>query len=411
MPSTHINIELDPNFNRERLKTGDSQLKVYLVARRVRQKAILNPPFPIKVSINQFQKKEGKWLNNSVPNYRTLNSLLADLKLRIEKHLLENWEKKLSPKEVKQWYESNILQDGRINSNHSITLEKYLTIFLKSKSKAKTKENYRDAINKFLSYVPGIKMEEINNRTMKDFHNFLRDQEGLASLTIFRYFKNVISVYRSWYEETFPEDELGYKRAFKGIKLEKDTLLKKNTLTIAEIKKLKELELEPGSKQDLVRDMFLFMCYTSRYLSELKLLNFEDNVTYAGPNQENPIIKDKREKTGEGFINIIINKHHLEILKKYHPDFTGDFFPNEYFNGPNATNSFNSVLLELGKKIKLPFRLSSRVARYTFRNLFGSVLSPQLMADAMGHKNINTQMIYNASNLNPYDHFKGFPEI
>ncbi|MCR9080900.1 MAG: hypothetical protein NXH89_00650 [Cyclobacteriaceae bacterium] len=410
MPRTHINIEIDPNHNRSRLKDKNPLLKIYLVARRVRQKAFLIPPYPIKVKLEDFQKVEGKWIKGSDRNSKKLNHLLKELKIRLEEYILDNYSKNPSPKEVKEWYSKNVSPEGFFRSTESPLLSEYIKSFLKHYPKYQTKKDYQSISNKMEKYFPGLRIGEIDNQKMKDFLFDLKETEHLKATTLKAQFGKIQKIYSSWYLEKYPEDENGAKRPFRSLKFGIKEPTERNTLNEKQIEKLKNLELPIGSEKEYVRDVFLFLCYTSRYFKDLRNLSFEKNVTYQDGDLNKPIISGIRGKTGIRFINIMVNSHHLDIFTKYHPELKGPLFSAPILNLVDPNFKFNSLLKELGESIELDFKLTGRVARYTFRNLFAKSLSPQMVALAMGHSKINTQMEYNASNLDPYSQFIGLRE-
>lgn len=85
-------------------------------------------------------------------------------------------------------------------------------------------------------------------------------------------------------------------------------------LNDAEIQALFEMELEPGSLKDKIRDVFLVGCYTCQRISDYNNLSPSNFTTTA---RGTKVIKLVQEKTTQAVVIPVLNDNLLAIAKKY----------------------------------------------------------------------------------------------
>jgi len=89
---------------------------------------------------------------------------------------------------------------------------------------------------------------------------------------------------------------------------------KKIYLTETEVQALYEMDLEPGSLHDKVRDVFLCGCYTGQRISDYGRLTRENFTTTA---RGIKVVKLVQKKTGTSVTIPILNDNLLQIVKKH----------------------------------------------------------------------------------------------
>lgn len=165
---------------------------------------------------------------------------------------------------------------------------------------------------------------------------------------------------------------------FEGRKYSKGKSKGRKYLTEAELKQLKEVELNPTL--DRVRDSFLFMCYTSLAYSDAVKFDFKRDVI---EKDGKFMFQDTRQKTDEEYFIVLIPPA-IELLKKY--DYKIPFFANQ------RMNDYLKVIAQFAN-IKKP--ISTHYARHTAACLaLNNGVRIETVSRMLGHSNIKTTQIY-----------------
>jgi integrase len=237
----------------------------------------------------------------------------------------------------------------------------------------------------------------------KGFAEFIKNDENNAvhGTSAKIYFGKVREVYQEWTRQL---DSPFLEKYFDGIKFSSKAKKDKYALSWEKLKQLENLQFGESTndkKREKIRDIFLFMCYTSRYYTEIKDLTFEKNYFLQGENKEKPALKGKRNKTGEFFINPIYPNLLKEILNKHNPEKTGKIFKKIQFHNPSS--SINPVLKDFSKAIDLNFVMTIKTARITFKSVIAERMDPKVIKLIMGHNNERSQGVYVANSESPFD--------
>jgi len=160
-------------------------------------------------------------------------------------------------------------------------------------------------------------------------------------------------------------------------------------LTQAELNAIQKKVFEVG-RLDMVRDLFIFSCYTG--LSFVDLMNLQEvNITTGEDGDE--WIKIFRQKSNEP-TNIPLLPVAGEIISKYRHSgrsaITGTIFPRI------SNQKVNSYLKEIGNRCSIKKVLTFGVARHTFATTItlSNNVPIETVSKMMGHTKIATTQIY-----------------
>jgi site-specific recombinase XerD len=162
----------------------------------------------------------------------------------------------------------------------------------------------------------------------------------------------------------------------------------KSVLNLDDISKI-EGYIPQSETYNVVKDGFLFMCYTGLSYSDLQQLKKENIQTTVNGNK---IIKISRKKTSEYCMIPLVSKA-LSIIKKYsnHP-----FVVNNGYALPVISNQkMNEYVKEMVKILGITKSVSCHVARHSFAtNALELGVPIETVSKALGHSSIKTTQIY-----------------
>lgn len=142
----------------------------------------------------------------------------------------------------------------------------------------------------------------------------------------------------------------------------------------------------PVKRLELVRDLFVFSCFTG--LAYVDLANFRpSDITTIN---ERKWIKSQRAKTSVP-INVMLLDIPLQLIEKYQndPRRNGMVFPMI------SNQRMNSYLKEIGDICGINKNLTFHLARHTFATMTLSKGVPiESVSKMLGHTNIKTTQIY-----------------
>jgi integrase len=176
-------------------------------------------------------------------------------------------------------------------------------------------------------YPYSISWQDINKTVFDAFVGYMQDNEYMLS-TINKYlicFKAIIN----FAEIDGLHKGVGLKSFFYKLKEDADLKAKKIYLTDEEIQALYDMELQSGSLEDEVRDLFVLGCYTALRVSDYSRLTAD---VFQFTEKGTPIIKLKQTKTGKIVTIPILNNNVISIAKKYDYEFPciSDVIINRY---------------------------------------------------------------------------------
>lgn len=228
-----------------------------------------------------------------------------------------------------------------------------------------------------------IPVRDVNLKFIRGFEYFLKEKKSCnhnSSLKYVNLFKKIvrIAVGNGWISK---DPFYNYKIKFKSV--EREFLSKEELETLVD----KELG---GKRLSIVKDMFVFCCYTGLSYIDIQELT-SDNIVMAI--EGNFRIQSKRHKT-KTKLGIPLLPPALLLLEKYkeHP---------KVVNGncvlPVLSNQkSNAYLKEIAEICRIEKNLTTHLARHTFATTvtLSNGMPIETVSKLLGHKNIRTTQHY-----------------
>lgn len=218
-----------------------------------------------------------------------------------------------------------------------------------------------------------IPLRDLNLQFLNDFDFYLKTEKKQEQITI----NKTIQRFRAPVKSAISE---GYLDRDPFI-LHKTKKVRKEVLFLTK-EELKELESKTIMQQRLVvvRDLFIFCCYSGLAFNEMSNLSMQNIVI--GFDNFNWIMM-KREKT-QRQISVPILPKAQEIIDKYSNDETDLIFPRI------SNQKFNSYLKEIAGIIGIEKNLTHHIARKTFAStvLLYNDVPMEIVSELLGHSNI-----------------------
>lgn len=224
-----------------------------------------------------------------------------------------------------------------------------------------------------------IDFKELDATFIHDFEMYMRTEKKLETNSIALYLKSLKRVAKLAIQK-----EIIHKNPFINYQIKKQEK-DRGYLTKEEIERLGNTTLDT-EQQLLVRDMFLFSCFTGLAYIDVKNLK-EDDVQHFFDGNTWLLIRRKKTNTASPVRLLDIP---LKILEKYKGT-----APNGYVFPMPTNHSCNGYLRKIAKKAKIDKRVTFHMARHSFATMLLSENVPiESVSKMMGHKNITTTQIY-----------------
>ena len=228
-----------------------------------------------------------------------------------------------------------------------------------------------------------IDIQKLEPSFLNDFDFFLRTKPNINNNSAVKHTKNLSKILKLCYQNNWIEKDLVifYKGKFQEVNV--------NFLTEEEIKTIKNKDFI-GSGLNIVRDIFIFSCYTG--LAYIDIFNLTKEQITIGVDGNLWIITN-RQKTGINS-NIPLLPKAEEIIKKYenHPlvSNSGKLLP-VYSN-----QKVNEYLKTIADNCNINKKLTFHCARHTFATTvtLSNNVSMESVSKMLGHKSIKTTQHY-----------------
>lgn len=231
--------------------------------------------------------------------------------------------------------------------------------------------------------VEDIPIKDVTSGILDDFEHFLRMKKACANNAAVRYLRCVKNV-------------LQYALAHKWIthdpfigKQYQRTYSKREFLTEQEVSAIMKLDFKEMPRLEVVRDTFVFCCFTGLAFCDMKALMQSDIQT---DDNGNAWIRKERAKTGEMCIVPLLDIPR-QLIKKYadHPTVkaTGVVLP------VITNQKMNAYLKEIADLAKIKKHLTTHALRHTFASIsMCNNVSIEVISKMLGHSDIKTTQIY-----------------
>lgn len=260
----------------------------------------------------------------------------------------------------------------------------------KQLGKIRSSETYQTTLNSFMRFREGIDLtfDMIDSELMEHYEAELR-RHGLLRNTSSFYMRVLRTNYRLAVEKGLTPDRHPFKHVYCGM----DKTVKRS-ISFAEIKKIKELDLSRKRVMDFARDMFIFS-FCTRGMSFIDMAYLKKNDLKHG------CLTYRRKKTGQLLV-IEWTKQMQDILDKYKPNSTQYLLPiitredgNERRQYQNQMRKINRRLKDIATSIKLPVPLSLYYSRHSWATIARCKDIPiSIISEGLGHDSEITTQIY-----------------
>lgn len=268
---------------------------------------------------------------------------------------------------------------------------------LRQLGRERTAENYIAARNSFLRFSgrEDLLLDDIRDGLVTDYEAWLKAQ-GVAMNTVSFYMRILRAVYHRAVEQGLtPQGLTPQRHPFRHVYTGIGKTVKR-AIALADIRRIKRLDLSDRPALDLARDLFLFAFYT-------RGMSFVDMAYLKKKDLHDGTLAYRRRKTGrllcirwETCMQAIIDKYTdgqsdylLPIIRRQ-----GD----ETRQYRNALRLTNNRLKEIARLAGLEANLTMYVSRHSWASIARSQHVPMaLISEGMGHDSESTTRIYLAT--------------
>ena len=278
-----------------------------------------------------------------------------------------------------------------LNDHHSVF--KFINAQIQRKKqlgKIRSSETYQATLNSFMRFRKGIDLsfDMIDPEMMELYEADLRRQ-GLTRNTSSFYMRILRTNYKLAVEQGLTRDRMPFRHVYCGI----DKTIKRS-ISLADIKRIKDLDLSLHPVLDYTRDMFLFSFYT-------RGMSFIDMAYLKRSDLKNGYLSYRRKKTGQ-LLTIEWTPQMQDILDKYRPCPTRYLLPiitredgNERRQYQNQMMKINRHLKDIARLARVPVPLSLYYSRHSWATIArGKAIPISVISEGLGHDSEATTLIY-----------------
>lgn len=254
-------------------------------------------------------------------------------------------------------------------------------------SKYSTVRNYRTALNSFSGFIAdrSLSKHQLDCSILVQYQSWLH-QHAICWNTSANYLRYLRALYNLQHENS--DTSLFSKVETSNARTEK------RSLSIADIRKLQNVELAGNKRLTLYRDVFLFSIYTFG-------IPFVDLVRINRSDIHNGIITYNRQKTNK-FVAVALLPEAKAIADKYSVSGSDCLFPQlssavtrNYQQYQQQLIKYNKALRKISELAGIEVSLTSYVARHTWASIaYSNGVDIGIISQALGHTNLRTTQIY-----------------
>lgn len=281
-----------------------------------------------------------------------------------------------------------------INHDDSNSLTEFMTKEIEKDQRIsdKTKKDLLNTKNRLVEFNNDARIQQIDYRFIIDFDNHLRSM-GYSINTIgklhknLKRFLNLAIKYKLISQNDYP---------YRDFKVERENT-QREALTIKEVIAIEELTYTSETINDIVKDMFLFACYTGLRISDVIHLKADYcKSSESGWRLEFKTIKAKKMAylpLRSLFRDDQSHSRPEQILERYYN------VQNEFVFPKLPESRINRHLKEIAKEAGISKKVTFHMGRHTFGTIMSTKVSLPTLQNLMQHSDIKTTMIYvNMSN-------------
>ncbi len=247
-------------------------------------------------------------------------------------------------------------------------------------------ETLKNHVSEFLLFEFGLEdipLNKLNYRFIEAFDTFLRSTKQIGNNTTVKYvqtFRSLMSLAVK-YDWLLKDPFVLYDKKIKVKDIE--------YLNEEELQKIEQYDFD-NKRLEVVRDIFIFGCYTGYAPIDIHKLKYSDIIK---GNDGQKWIITKRTKTGVNSDVPLLKKAEL-IIEKYKNDFyclkTGYILPKR------SNQKMNMYLKEIAGCTGITKKLHHYLSRHTFATtvILANGLSMEVLSKMLGHTNLKQTMHY-----------------
>ena len=227
-----------------------------------------------------------------------------------------------------------------------------------------------------------IAFGQLSEQFIHDYQNFVMDVKGLAVDTVRHYLAILKTVCRIAYKEGYAE-----RCHFANFTLPQKTERTPRALSREDFEKIRDVEIPAWrTTHILVRDLFLFACYTGTAYADVVSVTRENLYT----DDDGSLWLKYRRKKNELRASVKLLPEALALIEKYHDDNRPTLFPMVYH--PNLRRHMKSLAVLAG--------VSSTLCYHQALHSFASLITLEAgvpietISRMLGHSDIQTTQVY-----------------
>jgi integrase len=228
-----------------------------------------------------------------------------------------------------------------------------------------------------------IALTDLNKGFLIDMEHYFKSKKDCNHNTTVKYIRIVMMIARLGIDYGWISKDpfFGYKQSLQEVK--------RGHLLEDELERLENTDI-PNKRIEVIRDMFVFCCYTGLAYADVSKLKPSNIITYPDGSLW---INTSRTKTDVDS-NIPLLPKAVEIIEKYkdHPetDVKGTVLPLR------SNVKFNAYLKEVADLCGIEKNLTTHLARHTFATTvtLNNDVPLESVSKMLGHKNVKTTQIY-----------------
>jgi len=240
------------------------------------------------------------------------------------------------------------------------------------------------SLKKIVSFSGGVvPFDKLNPAWLEKFKTFLLNDEAISQNTAGTYFGVIRKTIRQAWRSGFIKEDFTGKVSNIG-----ESDIQRHFLTTEDIEAL----YKAPCKDEMVKQAFLFGCFSGLRLSDVELLTWEKISLVNGA----PFIKFRQKKTGQ-YEECPIPEQGVKILmevKRLHPEFAPDG-DKRVFILPKHRGYLGNILHTWGAAAGLTWDLHFHASRHTMATMMLSSGSDiYTVSKQLGHSDISTTQKY-----------------
>ncbi|WP_321321032.1 site-specific integrase [Labilibaculum sp.] len=255
-----------------------------------------------------------------------------------------------------------------------------------AKATTKRYDTTLDHIRNFLKHqykINDIPLRQIKYSFITDLEHYFKTVRKCNHNSSLKYIKNFRKVINLALKNEWLDKDPFAKYQAKLVEVKREFITKE------ELQRLENLKIKI-KRLDMVRDMFVFACYSGLAYIDISNLT-TDNIRIGIDGYQWIIMEREKTKTPS---NLPLLPKAAELVKKYE-DFPGKKTEDHIF--PNYSNQkLNAYLKELADLTSIDKNITFHIARHTFATTvtLANGVPIESISSMLGHKSIRTTQIY-----------------